>query len=93
MFAFKLVNIVPREFYEEKLKEAYAIAEKFDPKGTPFIALALKLNIPVWTEDKDLVKNSFQTRKYVALDTIAVEEILLGKTTEEALQNLMKRLK
>ncbi len=41
-------------FYEDKLRDAYAVAREFVPKDTPFIALALKLNVPIWTEDKDI---------------------------------------
>ncbi len=79
VLVFMLVRIVPRELYEDKLGDAYAIAREFDPKDTPFIALALKLNVPIWTEDKDIIKYGIQTRRYVALDTIAVEKLLSGK--------------
>ncbi len=40
MLAFMLVHIVPRELYEDKLRDAYAISREFDSKDTPFIALA-----------------------------------------------------
>ena len=88
-----LVHIVPRELYEDKLREAYAIAREFDLKDTPFIALALKLNIPVWTEDRDIIKYGIQTRRYIALDTTAVEKLLSGKDIEDVLRNLASRLK
>jgi len=42
MLAFMLVRIVPRELYEDKLREAYAIAKEFDPKDTPFHGISSK---------------------------------------------------
>jgi len=93
MLAFTLVHVVPRELYEDKLRDAYTIAGRFDPKDTPFIALALKLNVPIWTEDKDIIKYGIQTRRYIALDTIAVEKLLSGKSLENVLQDLALRLK
>jgi len=93
MLAFMLVHIVPRELYEDKLREAYIIAREFDPKDTPFIALALKLNIPLWTEDKDIIRCGIRLRRYIALDTIAVEELLSGKSIENVLRDLILRLR
>ncbi len=93
MLAFTLVHIVPRELYEDKLRDAYSIAGRFDPKDTPFIALALKLDVPIWTEDKDIIKYGIQTQKYIALDTAAVEKLLSGKSLEVVLQDLISRLK
>jgi len=93
MLAFTLVHVVPRELYEDKLRDAYTIAERFDPKDTAFIALALKLNVPIWTEDKNIIKYGIQTQRYIALDTIAVEKLLSGKSLENVLQDLALRLK
>jgi len=93
MLAFMLVHVVPRELYEDKLRDAYSIAGRFDPKDTPFIALALKLGVPIWTEDKDIIKYGIQTQKYIALDTAAVEKLLSGKSLEVVLQDLISRLK
>ncbi len=93
MLAFMLVHIVPRELYEDRLREAYTIAREFDPKDTPFIALTLKLNVPIWTEDRDIIKYGIQTRRYVALDTAAVEKLLSGKGIEDVLRDLTSRLK
>jgi len=93
MLAFMLVHIVPRELYEDKLREAYTIAREFDPKDTPFIALTLKLNVPIWTEDKDIIRYGIQTRRYIALDTTAVERLLSGKGIEDVLRDLALRLR
>ncbi|RLE87575.1 MAG: nucleotide-binding protein, partial [Thermoprotei archaeon] len=44
-------------------------------------------------EDKDVIKYGIQTRRYIALDTIAVEKLLSGKSLENVLQDLALRLK
>ena len=92
MLAFMLIHIVPRELYSDKIREAYIIARNFDPKDTPFIALALKLGIPIWTEDKAIIKYGLRTQRYIALDTIAVEKLLSGKSLESVLRELASRM-
>jgi len=47
--------VVPSYVYTDKITEAYEIAGGFDEKDTPFIALALKFGIPVWTRDKGMI--------------------------------------
>jgi len=53
--AFSLIHVIPSEIYEDKISEAYNMAKQFDEKDTPFIALALKLNIPIWTNDSKIL--------------------------------------
>jgi len=90
--AFSLAHVIPREFYWSELGEAYELARAFDPKDTPFIALALKLRVPIWTEDRDLIKRGLETERYLALDTRAVEELLAGSSLADVLEGLRGRL-
>ena len=90
---FGIVIIVPKRFFHEKIPEALSIASGFDEKDTPFIALALKLRIPLWTEDRDMLKHAFLSGRYIALDTKAVEEILKGEKLEDVLERLRERLR
>jgi len=88
---FKLINIMPYEFYKEKLNEAERLAS-FDPKDSPFIALHLKLRdlgivAPIWTEDKDLLRASL-SGKLLALDTSAVNEFLKCTEPKEAFKSV-----
>ncbi|BAA79436.1 hypothetical protein APE_0472 [Aeropyrum pernix K1] len=92
LLAFSLVRITPKEIYEDKLREAYSIARLFDPKDTPFIALSLKLEAPLWTEDKALLRASFKSNLYVALDTESVENLLHGEPLESIREKLYKKL-
>ena len=92
LLAFSLIRIVPREVYADILQEAYSIASRFDPKDTPFIALSLKLDLPIWTEDKALLRASFESGRYIALDTEAVESLLEGKSLEVIREILYRKL-
>ena len=48
---------MPREFYLDSFEKAYNICRRFDEKDSPFIGLALTLNIPIWTNDKGILEN------------------------------------
>lgn len=83
LLAFSLVHVVPSVFYESSISEAYRIAAQFDEKDTPFVALAMKLNIPVWTNDKGMIKHGIISGEYLALDTAALEGLLEGKNLDD----------
>ncbi|MCE4605908.1 MAG: PIN domain-containing protein [Desulfurococcales archaeon] len=92
LLAFSLIRIIPREVYKEALREAYSIARTFDAKDTPFIALSLKLELPLWTEDRGLLQASFKSGRYVALDTEAVDKLLIGESLETIREKLYRKL-
>ena len=52
------IKAIPTEFYEDKIKEAYEIMKDIDEKDTHYVALALKLNCPIWSNDNDLKKQN-----------------------------------
>ena len=89
--AFSLIHVIPSEIYEDKIPEAYNIAKQFDKKDTPFIALALKLNIPIWTNDRKMIEYGLKTNKYLALDSESLEDLLKGIRVDEIKQKLIKR--
>ena len=37
-------------------KKALLLCENIDPKDTPYLPLSIELNIPLWTNDKKLIK-------------------------------------
>ena len=51
------VNTVPRSFFKPLLSEAEKLLPE-DPDDAPYIALALKLNCPIWSEDVKLKDQS-----------------------------------
>ncbi len=50
------VNFREIEIYQDKLNEAYEITPDLD--DIDYFALALKLNCPIWSNDKELKKQS-----------------------------------
>lgn len=85
------IQIIPMSSYSDKIDEAREIAEEFDYNDYPFIALALKLDAPIWTNDREIIKHGLKTGKYLALDTQAVEELLRGKNLDEIKDDLKRR--
>ncbi len=71
-----IINFSKIKDYESRAK---GIAQLFDPDDWPFIALAMKINKPIWTNDTDLIKYSLITCKYLALDTTVLLKILRGE--------------
>jgi len=51
-FVLESVYIVPSEMYSQKIGEAFDIMREIDPKDTPFLALALQLICPLWSNDR-----------------------------------------
>lgn len=62
------INIVPKSAFSDKLAEAARICSGH-PEDTPFVALALHLNIPVWTHDKAFPKHE-------EIKTVPTKELL-----------------
>jgi len=48
-----VVLVVDRSLYEEFEEQARARISRRDPNDWPVVAMALLLNAPIWTEDKD----------------------------------------
>lgn len=48
----ELIVIVPKEEYSSLLGKAEAIAP--DPDDVPYLALAMRLNVPLWSNDRKL---------------------------------------
>ncbi|MBO3800420.1 MAG: hypothetical protein FGF52_05140 [Candidatus Brockarchaeota archaeon] len=51
----------------------------------------MKLKIPIWTNDKEIIKYGLKTGKYLALDTEALEWLLKEKSMELVKDNLRKK--
>lgn len=50
------IILIPDEFYKPFMKNAAKLMRDIDEKDSPFIAVATALNLPVWSNDKDLKK-------------------------------------
>lgn len=67
---FKDTEVVPKEEFEGELSQASERIEETDPDDVPFLALALHLDIDLWSDDtdfddQDVVKN-WKTHELVA---------------------------
>ncbi len=47
------LKVFQRKFYQDFLKQAEERIGKIDPDDIDLLALGLKLNIPIWTNDSD----------------------------------------
>lgn len=71
-FLLESIIVIPSSLYEDKIREAYEIMRDIDEKDTPFLALALKLQCPIWSNDGDfeeqnlveVYKTSYILRKF-----------------------------
>lgn len=70
-FLLESVTIIPGPLYQDQLSSAYRLMEKIDPKDTPFLALALHLECPIWSDDAHLKQQSlvpcYSTGEFLAL--------------------------
>ena len=57
----RLVERVDRSLYEEHESSALERIELRDPKDWPVVALALLLDLPIWTEDQDFFGSGIAT--------------------------------
>lgn len=62
------ISVIPIKKFSDFLEEAEKEMEKIDIKDAPFIALALKLKIPIWSNDLHFKKQ----RKVEAFDTAEI---------------------
>ena len=60
-FLLEAVTIVPRQLYIDQISCAYEQMAVIDPKDTPFLALALHLECPLWSDDTHLKRQSLLT--------------------------------
>lgn len=58
---YNQINVVPKKEYESNLEKSKDTLD--DPKDAPFLALALRLNCGIWSDEKHL-NNQKQVRTY-----------------------------
>ncbi|KUG05606.1 motif tonb-dependent receptor protein signature [hydrocarbon metagenome] len=57
-YLLESVTIVPRQLYNDQVSRAYSEMAAIDPKDTPFLALALHLESPLWSDDSHLKRQT-----------------------------------
>lgn len=54
---FSEITVIPKfGISKENYEKALSLCEDIDPKDTPYLALSIELDIPLWTNDKKLIK-------------------------------------
>ena len=66
------VKFLPKEYYQSFLKTAEEISP--DKSDAHFLALCLRLNLPLWSNDKELKKQN----KVIVVDIKDIIDIYLG---------------
>jgi predicted nucleic acid-binding protein len=87
------LNIVEESKYVDKILDAYMISKEFDKKDTPFIALALKLKAPIWTNDKSMIEHGVKSQAYLAVDTEILVKVLKGELKLNDWATIREKLK
>ncbi|MEB3757158.1 MAG: PIN domain-containing protein [Desulfurococcales archaeon] len=74
-------------------EKAKKIVTSVDPDDWPFVALAIFLDMPLWTGDKGLLEMSAETKfkHFVAIDTEGVELLLRGVPLDSVLERMKAR--
>lgn len=70
-FILESIRIISSELYSQRMKDAYEVMKEIDEKDTPFLALALQLNCPIWSNDKHFkhqgIADAYTTGEVVGL--------------------------
>jgi predicted nucleic acid-binding protein len=67
-FSMLPLSVCEDDFYRDKITQAKRMIGKRDPDDAHLLALALKLNCPIWSNDKDF--EGLGVRVYSTLDLI-----------------------
>ena len=64
----KTIELVPKQEFKRYIKKAKAISP--DIKDVPYVALALKLHVAIWSNDKDLKNKQDEVTVYTTSEII-----------------------
>ncbi len=62
------IIVVPKDEYRDMLNVAEEVSS--DPDDTTYLALALKLNAPIWSNDRDLKERQNKVKVYSTRDIV-----------------------
>jgi len=70
---FSQITVIPKfAITNESYQRAFSLCEDVDPKDTPYVALSVDLNLPLWTNDKKLIEGLLKKgfTRFVTTDQI-----------------------
>ena len=79
------------EVGNEVIEKARRLAKSFDIDDYPFIAVALRYNAIIWTNDKELIRHGLISGEYIAIDTQLIEKLLVGENLLNPVQELRRK--
>lgn len=75
-FIFRKIQIITEDLIQrENWIHAYSLTIDIDEDDTPFVALSIELDCPLWTGDKKLLEGLKQKNYNAVLNTKMIEEI------------------
>jgi predicted nucleic acid-binding protein len=72
-FLLKAIQVVPLDLYHPRMKAAFEIMKEIDEKDAPFLALAMQLGCPVWSNDRHFQRQK-EVRVYTTRDILQLIE-------------------
>ena len=88
------IKVISEQKIPEEIRwKARELAGEFDPDDWPFVALAMHLEIPLWTGDKKILELAARTnhKHFTTIDTEGVEMLLEGKSIEEVRERMKEK--
>ncbi len=70
-FLIKAVQIVPLDLYLPRMRDAFEIMKEIDEKEAPFLALAMQMGCPIWSNDKHFQRQK-AARVYTTRDLLGL---------------------
>ena len=85
-------HVVSMKDVDDEIRErAIRIAENFDIDDYLFIAVAIKYNAIIWTNDKKLIRHGLTSGEYIAVDTWGLRRLLSGEELATVLEKLRRK--
>jgi len=70
-FLLKAIQVVPLDLYRPRMKAAFEVMKEIDEKDAPFLALAMQLGCPIWSNDRHFQRQN-KVRAYTTRDILEI---------------------
>lgn len=77
---FSEIIVIPKfGISKENYKKAFSLCKDIDPKDTPYLALSIELDIPLWTNDKKLIQGLLEKNYKKIITTEEIFKLTIEK--------------
>ena len=74
---FSEITVIPRlAIAATSFEQAFQLCQDVDPKDTPYLALSIDLDFPLWTNDKKLINGLFKKGFHQIITTDRIFELI-----------------